>query len=225
MKIISSSEIDLFHAHPFNEGIPEKDIETLRKKAIFSEYEKGEFLFKEGEKATFLVLILKGSVKLSSYDYEGREQLVGIFSKGETIWEGFLLDQARFPFGAIALENTITARVEMEDFKVLLNSQETAMKVIALLSEKLHDANRRNLILSASNPKAKIARLFLYRLSKEKGNSFSMRLDDIAAHTSLRSETASRKIGELIKEGVIEKKGQSRFVVLDNARLTQIGEY
>lgn len=225
MQIIERNEIDLFRSHPFLEGMEEEDKEVLSEKGEFSLYEKGEFLFKEGEKADFLLLVLQGSVKLSSYDYEGREQLVGIFSKGETVWEGFLLEKARFPFGAIALERTIVAKIKTEDFRHVIVKQETAMKVIALLSEKLHDANRRNLILSASSPKVRVARLFLYRQSKENGKEFSMKLEDIAAHVSLRPETVSRKISELIEDGAIVKTGQSKFAVKDFDLLTEIAEY
>lgn len=79
-------------AHPsfveeLNEGIREKILEKM----IFSSYEKGEVLFQEGDKADCLYIIRQGNIKLATYDGEGREQIVSIFSPGDTIWVALFL--------------------------------------------------------------------------------------------------------------------------------------
>ena len=51
-----------------------------------------------------------------------------------------------------------------------------------------------------------------------------LKLEDIAAHVSLRPETVSRKLGELMNEGIIEKVGQSSFRILDFERLVDISQ-
>ena len=49
-----------------------------------------------------------------------------------------------------------------------------------------------------------------------------MKLSDIASAVSLRPETVSRKISELLQDGVLEKKGRSAFRICDFDALVEI---
>mgnify|MGYP002521088430 CR=1 FL=1 len=214
--------------HPsFIEELNEDTRKKILDRMIFSTYEKGEALFQEGEKADCLYIIRQGNVKLSTYDGEGKEQIVSIFSPGDTIWVAVFLKEKKesvYPYNGICLDDAVVGKMLREDFESLIQDTHSALEIIALLSKKLSDANERNLILSVSDPKAKIARLFLYRLNHITGDVVKLKLEDIAAHVSLRPETVSRKLGELMNEGIIEKVGQSSFRILDFERLVDISQ-
>ena len=49
--------------------------------------ERDETLFESGDPVQALYLLHRGRVKLTSFDTEGREQITGILSAGDTLWE------------------------------------------------------------------------------------------------------------------------------------------
>ena len=93
---------------------------------------------------------------------------------------------------------------------------------INLLSNKLHDANERNMILSISEPMKRIAAFLIYNEKRSEEPTLTLRLDDIAGSVGLRPETVSRYIRKMIGEGLIEKVGQSGFRIPDFDRLNAV---
>ncbi len=211
----------------FLEELGENVRKEILSKMIFTSYEKGEMIFKEGEIANSLYIIRKGNIKLATYDPDGREQIISIFSPGDTLWISVFLKGKKaivYPYSGVCLDEVIVGKMLKEDFESLIQDTHSAIEIIALLSKKLHDANERNLILSVSDPTTKIARLFLYRLNHINGDIIKLKLEDIAAHVSLRPETVSRKLAELMNEKVIEKVGQSSFKIINFPRLVEISQ-
>lgn len=208
----------------FLEELEAPEREAITKKLRGYSGKKNEVLFREGAPADSLWIIRQGSVKICTYDSEGREQIIAIFSEGETIWVSMFLNakETTYPYSAICLTDVIVCQILRQDFESAIQDTHTALKIVGLLSNKLHDANERILILSASDPQAKIARLFLYRINHQGGTRVTMKLEDIAAHVSLRPETVSRKLGELCDEGILRKEGQSTFEILDFNELEDI---
>ena len=71
------------------------------------------------------------------------------------------------------------------------------------------------MILSTKDPKNRLAYFLLYREKRDHEESMQLKLEDIAASLSMRPETASRKLNELIKEGLIERVGKSCIKIID----------
>ena len=206
----------------FEEDKKQGKKDSLFTSATQSTYQKGDSIFSLGDPADSLYLIHKGNIKLVNYDSDGREKIVAFFGKGEWIWEGLFLEQPTFPFHGVAMDEVVVCKVPVSIVRNHLKDGRGALSVIEILSKKLHDANERNMILSTTDPKAKIARLFAYRASQFHRDSFSMKLSDIASAVSLRPETVSRKISELLQDGVLEKKGRSAFRICDFDALVEI---
>ena len=78
--------------HPsFIEELDDPERQKIMEKMMAFSYRKGEAIFSEGEPADSLYVIRKGNVKLCTYDGEGREQIISIFSAGDTIWVSVFL--------------------------------------------------------------------------------------------------------------------------------------
>ena len=99
------------------------------------------------------------------------------------------------------------------------------MRIIALLSKKLHDSNRRNLLKCIADPKERVAGLLLYRYRRQTSDIITLRLDEMAGLIALRPETISRKLKELEREGYVKKTGQSSIRILDPDRLMELVNY
>ena len=176
----------------------------------------------EEEPVDGIYLIHRGKVKLSTWDSEGREQIIGIFSEPDTIWEGILMGSSRYPYGGVCLTDVECSKLSRRDLEEVMQDPSVALRVIALLSQKLHDANERVRLLSTSSPRARLAGFLLLRSRHTSSDMVVLRLEDIAASIQLRPETVSRRIREMQREGLIRKEGQSGIQILDRAALERV---
>ena len=203
-------------------GIPEWRRRQIMEKARGIRLTRGSVLFAQEEPVDGIYLLQNGKVKLSTWDSEGREQIIGIFSDPDTIWEGIFMEDSRYPYAAVCLTDVECCKIGRNDLEEAMQDPSVALKIIALLSQKLHDANERVRLLSISSPRARLAGFLLNRSRHTSSDTVVLRLDDIAASIQLRPETVSRRIRELEREGLIEKVGQSSIHIADRAGLEKI---
>ncbi|MBP5091742.1 MAG: Crp/Fnr family transcriptional regulator [Bacilli bacterium] len=206
-------------------GLSEEQQKELLKAARKVILKKGELVFSEGDPANSFFLIHKGSMRLVNYDSEGNERAIATFFAGEAIWESLFLGRdATYPYSAVAGDDLEFCAIERNAFEHVVSTSSTSLRIISLLSQKLHDANERARVLSLSSPKSRIAAHIIYRAERQESKIITMRLSDLASSLSLRPETVSRKLQELIKERAIKKISQSAFIVLDFEKLEFIAQ-
>jgi len=195
---------------------PEKLKEHLSLHTSYRKFKKNNFLFREGREVDAIYVIVRGKVKLVRFDLEGRENVLGIFGADEAIWESILLESTSFPYSCLSITDAAVLKIDKNAFIEALSSEpDVALKIIALLSRKLHDANERNMMLSARTPMGRVAAFLIYRQKRDGGTDVEFSLNDISASTNMRPETASRKITELADMGVIERSGKSTIRILN----------
>lgn len=207
---------------PFLSALPKETQQWILNHTSHISRNKGEYLFRSGEVAGNLFFLRNGDVKICSNNADGREQIIAIFSAGEAIWEGLFIHDSHYIYSAVCVSTVECCVIDQRSFEEGIQSTNTAMQVISLLSHKLQDANQRNLIVSTYDPKARLAGFLLYEYERNHGERISMRLDDMAAAVCLRPETISRKISELQKDGIIEKSGRSGFKLLNVDALKRV---
>ena len=203
-------------------GLPLDKQQEIMGKAVWNTYPRGSFLFAEEDRVDGIYMIRSGRVKLSTWDSEGREQIVGIFSDSDIIWEGVFMEGSRYPYSAICLTEVECSKLDLRELAKVMEEPSVALRVIALLSNKLHDANERVLLLSTTSPKARLAGFLLNRSRHTSSDTVVLKLEDIAASIQLRPETVSRRIRELEKDGIITKTGQSTIQIGDRKALEEI---
>lgn len=197
----------------------------LKSRAKYYTVPRGSYLYHEGDPCEAIYIIHKGRVKLCTVDSDGQEHITGIFAAHEVIWEGVLVPNSHHSASGVCLSDVAYCRLERKDLEKALTDSVLAIRIIGLLSKKLHDANRRNKVKSMIDPKARVAGFLTYILRRQSGDTITLRLDELAGSIALRPETVSRKIKELEREGVIRKTGQSTIKVLDADKLFAIGNY
>ena len=199
----------------FLESLSEPVRERLLEDARVLQADAGEYIFREGEKASDIYIIEEGQVKLSHIDGEGRESIVMFLSGNDTIWENLFLYQGTFPYSAVTMTKTKLYRISWERFLGILDEPEAAMQIITMLSRKLHDANERGQILATKDPRARLAGFFLYHLERGGTSLLHFHLEEIASSIALRMETVSRKITDLQRMGLIKRAGQGKIQIID----------
>lgn len=206
-------------------GLPPEKVATLLQRAQRLHLRKGEYLFREGDPCNAIYIIHRGRVKLSAYDQDGLERIAGIFVEHDTMWEGVLVPNSQYSASAIAMTEVDCCRLARRDFEEAIHEPEVALRIIGMLSKKLHDANRRNLLKSIADPKERVAGLLLYRYRRQTGDVVTLRLEEMAGFIALRPETISRKLKELEREGYVKKTGQSSIQILDPDGLMEMVNY
>lgn len=185
-------------------------------------YEKGGYLFDEGDSVDGIYIIHSGQVKLSSYNSDGKETIIDIISAGDTIWEDVFINNSRFHFSAICMAKSEICKISKTDLENVMKEPDIAMNIIGMLSKKLNEAAEKSMIISKNDPKERVASFILYRYNKSTEDNIVLKLDDIAASINLRAETVSRKISELEREGFIRKVGQSGIEIANLRQLKDL---
>ena len=206
----------------FLQGIPEGKRRELLAKGIILYKKEGSTLFLEDTPVKSIWIIVSGRVKLSYADPNGREQIVGIFSDMEVIWESLFLPGSLYPYSGICLTPVTVCAIPVNDLRRILANPYVSFNVITLLSAKLRDANRRNAMLSGKSPEERIARLLLYYGRRSENALIPLKLSDIAASLNLRPETVSRKLKSLMKDGIIERAGRGKLRVVNYEALSRL---
>ena len=71
------------------QGISETEIETMLSclSAVTCSYEKGEFVFRQGEQITGIAVLLSGCVHIQKEDYWGNLSILNVITEGEVFGE------------------------------------------------------------------------------------------------------------------------------------------
>ncbi len=207
---------------PLLRSIPKEKRDELIQYAEEIRCDKGGYLFNEGEEVNSIWIIREGQVKLAKYDVDGREQVVGIFSNLDTIWVGMFLEKSQYPYSAVCTTNVVACAIRIQDFQSILKDTDVAMNIIAMLSQKLHDANERNMLLATKDPESKIAGMLLYHKERSTEPYIVLKLEDMAASLNLRPETVSRKLRDLENQQLIKRIGKGKLEILDYSGLKDI---
>ena len=77
-------------------------------------------------------------------------------------------------------------------------------------------------MLSIRDPRQRLAKYLLARDQRCAGPEIRLKLEDIAASVGLRPETVSRNIARFAREGLIERPGRGRILVVDHEGLRAI---
>jgi CRP/FNR family transcriptional regulator len=189
---------------------------------------RGETLFAAGGKFNVFYAVQHGSLKASVFDAGGREQVIGLFLGGNLIGlEGI----ARGAYGstASALEDSVVCILPYGAVERMERDLPPMQRRLhALLAHQIERDQRLAALLGATRADKRLAR-FLVDLSQRfarRGHSsrelkLRMGREDIASYLCLSSETVSRALSQLQKDGVIAVQ-RRHVVILDMPRLLKL---
>lgn len=186
---------------------------------------RGEILFRRGEEARGLYVMISGQIKLSFISERGDEKVVDIVGSGQSFGEAVMFMEARHVVTAQALIASVLLYIPRETiFEELGRDPHFARRMIAGLSRRLHHLMGD---LEAQSMRSGTQRLIGYLLhdctsTAAADSALEVVLPTtkgiVASRLNLTRERFSRILHELAQEGLIEVKGR-RVRVLDVERL------
>ncbi|MBV1951754.1 MAG: Crp/Fnr family transcriptional regulator [Cycloclasticus sp.] len=218
-------------------------MESLRKNLLFSTLDQqqfntlvehssrlqvsdGEHLFHQKEAANYFFLLETGNIKLYRLSPSGEEKVIELIHQGQTFAEAVMFMQGgTYPVNAQALSDCQLIRIHMKTFlKILEDSTDNCLKILALMSQRLHGAIQEIDQLSLQNAKMRIIQFLLRDVTADTSTPHTLKWTTpkatLASRLSVRPETFSRTLQQLSQAGLIQVKG-STVTLLDIDALRQ----
>lgn len=103
---------------------------------------KGEYLFKEGDKADYMYMIQKGTVEVNKASGETIRKFKEL-GENEFVGEMAIINSAPRSANAVALEDCELIRMDKESFEnTIRNNHQFAITIIRFLSERLRETDQ-----------------------------------------------------------------------------------
>ncbi len=194
-------------------------------------YRPGERLFTEGDSADHVVVIRRGTVKVSSVSPQGYEAVLAVRSAGDLIGEFAALDRRPRSATVTAIDAVEGVLISGDRFRAFLRAHPHAM--LGLLAEvisRLREADRRRLEFGAHDVAGRVSRLLLDLVDTfgpdtgaDTGRPVTIPLSqhDLAGATGASREAVSRALRRLRQSRAIAT-GRRRVVVLKTDELHRI---
>lgn len=193
----------------FFSTLSDQELEMVAKIAFVKTFNKGYMVFEEGEKRDTLYIVLKGRVKVSLYDEDGREYILDIIGKDGFFGELSLFEELSGFASVMTLEQCELLMIRRNDFmRFLRDNRDFAVSMIRELSKRLRAANEKLKRFAFLGVEGRILE-YLMDIGQKSGVKVKDRIIiengptqvEIASACGCSRETVSRMIKSLVEKG------------------------
>jgi CRP/FNR family transcriptional regulator len=218
-------------AIPMFRGLSPEDQERLAALATLRDYARGEFLWRAGEAAECLTVIVRGRVKLVGAA-SGSDVIIELFGPGEPVGALAVYNYIPYPASAVSMESSTLLMLPRRDYFELLDRHpEFARALIRELTKLALSLTRKLAEMRGQRIEVRIAQLFLdlaERMGRPaKGGAIEIPIalsrQEVADLVGTTVETAIRVLSRWGREGVLVT-GEKRFVLPSKERLAEIAD-
>ncbi len=193
-------------------GLREPDFGEVHRPIDQLQYAAGATIYRADDPGTSLFTVRKGLIKLSHYLPDGSQRIVRLLRKTDILGLECMISDV-YQHSAIALQPAEVCRLPVNAVKRLLHGNPRLFHTLmAQWYRALSDADRWITELSTGTARERVIRLLLWLSEHETGNSCSLfSREDLGAVLGLTTETASRAMAGLKREGLIREHSPNRF--------------
>lgn len=195
-------------------GLEERDFDDLHRPIDQLSYAAGSEIYGAGEPGQTLFTIRTGLVKLTLYLSDGNQRIVRLLRRTDIMGLEVLLGND-YQHTATALQPTDVCRLPLDAVRRL--SQRNTQLFHEMMSRwhrALSDADRWIAEFSTGTARERVARLLLWLAETEDGESCNLfGREDLGAILGLTTETASRTMAEMKRQGLISEPRPNRFLL------------
>ena len=176
-------------------------------------FQKGDIIFCEFEPGDAFYLIQTGRVEIVRIMGD-LQKTVDILQPGEMFGEMAILEEAPRSATAIALDKVTALEFNRENFEILMQGNpQIAMKLLKLFTKRIYDQKRRFMILTLTDPEARVADVFLMlaeaQVRSEEGADgrnvqIQSTVDDIAHWAGMPTDKCRNVINHFVSQRRLE---------------------
>lgn len=213
MELGGDVDLDALRGYVLFEPLPPERLAEIGGKIRRLTLAAGEHLFEHNDPADRFFLVVSGQVKLYRTTIDGHEKVVEVVQAGRSFAEAVMFMQAQsYPVSAAALKPATVYAVPSRAYLALLDAHPgLSTRLLASLSQRLHQRLNEVEALSLQNAGYRLARYLLQRLPADRGNGTRVRLPAakqvIASQLAIKPETFSRLLRSFAEAGLISVHG------------------
>ena len=188
--------MEVWKKSPLFHGMTEQKIEEIlmQEQCRRKKYEKGTFVFLEGDVPKSLFLLIQGKVTISQSTMSGRRILLtDITRSGDLFGEVYLF------IGKEAYDMDAQA---VEDSEVLWQN------MLEIFAKKAYLMNQKVKVLGCASIREKIVRYLFERKNTDGTIRGNLVREEMAEYMNVTRPSLSRELGSMQKEGILEIQGR-----------------
>jgi CRP-like cAMP-binding protein len=213
-------DIDVVRQSPLFAALDDDAANALMESMTASRLERGDVLFREGDRGDRLYVIGEGKIKLGLTSIDGRENLLAILGPGEMFGELSLFDPGPRTATATAVAETQLIALGHEDLNTFLSGRPAvATTMLAALARRLRRTNEALSDLVFTDVPGRVAKALLdlsgrFGRPSEEGVlvAHDLTQEELAQLVGASRETVNKALADFATRGWI--KLEARAVVL-----------
>jgi CRP/FNR family transcriptional regulator len=233
MRAATSYDIPCYHCQVRDKAVcavlQADELERLNSIVTEVRLAKNQPVFHQDDPATHLFIVTQGLVRISKLLPDGRRQITGFLFPGDFLGVSF---GDLYAYDAEAVNDVRLCRFPRDKLIALFDDlPELEHRILAVASHELIAAQDQMLLLGRKTAREKLVSfmLTLARRAERAGRPVTsidlpMNRTDIADYLGLTTETVSRTLARLVKDGLMEIPSISCILLSDREGLEEIAE-
>ncbi len=192
-------QIECFHS------LGQEQLEAIQRRSEIRLVQKGAALFRTGDRADALYILVSGRLAVIRDDAKGRPLHLANIEPGSSLGEMGLAQGLPRSADVVGIMDSVLLCIHRDAFESLVQEQPAfALVLLADLSKKLHDTNQRLENLVSLSVKERLW-VLLSKLTQDGQISTPPKVTQLAVEVDATREMTSKALSQLVLEGRIEK--------------------
>lgn len=207
------------------EGIADDELAYIADNSLLHTYVANQIIFLEGEPASGLWIVEKGSVKIFKLHPDGGEHILHLRGPGKSFNDIAALDGGANPANASVLSPEVQVWLVPSDIirQVLAKNAQLALNVIRLLALRVRSLVGQIEDLTLYSVMVRLARFLLKQAEDPSLSGPGITRTAIAAHINTTPQTISNMLRSLEEAGAIQFD-RHRIIIVDEDKLRSIAQ-
>lgn len=196
----------------------------------FTKYRRNELVFREGDKPSGFMVLVKGKVKIIKEGVGGREQIIRMSKAMGIIGYRAIFAEENHIASAVTLEESMIATISNDFiFSRAMRNSEFALSIVHKLARELGFSNARTVALTQKHIRGRLAESLILLAQKygfeNDGTTLKVYIsrEDIANLSNMTTSNAIRTLSTFANEKLIAIDGR-KIKILDLYRLDRISK-
>ncbi|MES1216584.1 MAG: response regulator [Bacteroidota bacterium] len=189
-------------------------------------YNKKQTLYQESKRPRFMYYLIKGKVKATKSNDDGKEYITDLLSEGDFIGYQALIEDKNYSDSAIVLEDAEIMQIPKDDFLQMVYGDITiATKFIQIITQNVKEKEERLLNLAYSSLRKRVAAALVEIHGKfnaqGENKPIEISREDIAHYVGTATESLIRTLSDFKAEKLITIT-EGKILVSDTDKLKNL---
>lgn len=200
---------------PLFKNLTEKDLKILEENIKIEEktYEKGSYIFNQGDIKGDLYFLIEGSILVAKFDSNGKRSIIQTFNNKGIFGEVYAYLNEPFDFSALVQKKSKI--LVIKEFRNLINEfmpKSFLINYINLISKKCLVLSQKNQITNQFTLRQKISNFLLI---EEENNKIKLKQtrEELADFLSTTRPSLSRELSNMAEENIIKISGKDIYIL------------